>query len=176
MFNTAPAVVDVLNYAALHDTANQHNRVLASYADASPDEYEVFPHFPGGASPIDATLDDPVYMLSGAVKFRDFMDSEGRFMFAVPPPYVSTVKSADNYGAGYASSEGESNSGDEQVRNMRHVRNLLQYGMHFGDADAHTHTQTSDARVSNIDFGLPLMQLFLATLLPWIFVRPLHGR
>lgn len=26
---------------------------------------------------------------------------------------------------------------------------------------------------SNIDFSLPLMQLFLATLLPWIFVRPL---
>jgi hypothetical protein len=38
------------------------------------------------------------------------------------------------------------------------------------------HPRQQSAQQSNIDFSLPLLQLLLATLLPWIFVQPLLPR
>lgn len=188
----------VSQYLALHDPSNPHNYALICYEDAAEEEFaDAFPPFPSSVQlpVIDATLDDPVYLLSGAVKFRDFMDSDGRFMFPVPAPYKSTLKDpaggagsgagAGMDGYGYSSdsnSGGGEGSADERApprahRGVRNGHNLLQLAnMRFGagaDTGAATNFSKKDTRAANIDFNLPLMQLFLATLFPWIFVRPL---
>lgn len=69
------------------------NDCLARYGETmAADFFGEFPPFPGNASPIDPTLDDPQYILSGAVRFRDFMNEEGEYMFEVPVPFASTLR------------------------------------------------------------------------------------
>jgi len=98
---------------------------------------------PADLNPLDPSLDDPVYVLSGAVRFRDFMDSEGRFLFPVPAPYVTTAK-------------------QQSLRGLLGTRrDTGNNGGPLGRPDR-----------ANIDLNLPLMQLFLVTFFPWIFVPP----
>jgi hypothetical protein len=159
------------------------NSYLAKYAQVSADSLSSrFPPFPGGESPLDPSLDDPEYLLSGAVRFRDFVNAEGEFMFPVPAPYACTLRGKralrQHLHADFESGS-EADSGDESnvPRYGAGLNQLLEMNWRRGGWDGPAGNDgAAGGRAgaqSNIDFNLPLMQLFIATLFPWIFVQPL---
>jgi hypothetical protein len=172
-------------YAELCEESDA-NSPLAQYAHVSADSLSSsFPPFPGGESPLDPSLDDPEYLLSGAVRFRDFVNAEGEFMFPVPAPYACTLRGRRgnrSYAAGGESGDSEADSGDDLdlPRNGAGLDRLLQMNWRRGGGGAggggwEGHGDGAGGqgrRQSNIDFNLPLMQLFIATLFPWIYVQP----
>lgn len=160
------------------------NRHLVKYAHVSADSLSSrFHPFPGGESPLDPSLDDPEYLLSGAVRFRDFVNAEGEFMFPVPAPYACTLrgkKAQRNRHHPGLESDSEADSGDDfdLPRNGGGLDRLLEMNWRRGGGGGWEGPGNDGAggragAQSNIDFSLPLMQLFLATLFPWIFVQPL---
>ena len=125
----------------------QYTRSRDGSSSSLPDLFFAAPHLqarlPDDLNPIDPSLDDPVYLLSGAVRFRDFMDVEGRFLFPVPAPFVTTAKQSKGING---TRRGNVSNNGALARPER----------------------------ANIDLNLPLMQLFLATFFPWIFVPPIN--
>ena len=128
--------------------SSDENSPLLQYTrsrDGSSDLFFAAPHLqvrlPADLNPLDPSLDDPVYVLSRAVRFRDFMDIEGRFLFPVPAPYVTTAKQSK--------------------------------GLHGARENGNNNGALARPERANIDLNLPLMQLFLATFFPWIFVPPI---
>jgi hypothetical protein len=206
------------------------NRCLAHYSHIKPEDLSgEFVSFPGNNSPLDPTLDDPQYVLSGAVRFQDFMNDEGEFMFAVPAPFVSTLharrrrrtagrgrgvrgegrgvraRGGEGSGSDDSSSEVPTSSDDDnggergrglEVAGPRNndgsggaeaaVRRIYgrllrvggpeQWGAQGSAAGAQGRQQQAPPTRPNIDLGLPLVQLFLATLFPWVVVPPLPHR
>jgi hypothetical protein len=166
-------------YAALTSapTSLDQNWSVARYADANPADFqENVPVFvPGNANPIDPNLNDPAYMFSGAIRFKKFMDADGQFLFPVPDPYVFVASSRKGRrqrgrgGRGEGSGSSEGSGSDEDAEGAGAVRFRFGRNQWGHQVNRHHHAPVD----SNIDFNLPLMQLFIATLFPWIFVKPL---
>ena len=161
---------------------------LTKYEYACVADYDDHPpRLPEDLALIDPSLDDPQYVLSGQVRFREFMDPEGRFLFPVPHPYVSTIKPASH---GYIDDEEAENAGGARRGGGGGVLNVLGGWMGMGQHNQNTDNDNNNnnnnnnnghhdhagraARPRGIDLGLPLMQLFLATILPWVHVDPLQ--
>ena len=180
-------------YTELHRNTSI-NAVLSQFSTVLPEPYaEGFP--PIGESPLYPGLDDPEYLLSGAVRFQNFMNPEGEYMFAVPREYASTLRrrrrgrrsdrqrDRGDEESDYSDSDHDESWAEQMLRLLRprgrpgddgnegrphQLAHIYWHGERGGmEFAAHNTAQ------SNIDLSLPLMQLFLSTLFPWIFVRPL---
>ena len=143
-------LLELVQPSDAHENANantpllQYTRTREGSSSSLPDLFFAAPRqqaLPADLNPLDPSLDDPVYVLSRAVRFRDFMDIEGRFLFPVPAPYVTTAKQSK--------------------------------GLHGARENGNNNGALARPERANIDLNLPLMQLFLATFFPWIFVPPI---
>lgn len=231
---------------------------LLSHSDLNTAKYEhvevadfaeEFTHLPADAAAIDPMLDDP-HVLSGGVKFQNFMDSKGKFL----PPFSDMVDQRQQQQQLLRTMQGLGSSDeDEDLSLQARLRQWWEViGGVDGDVDvdgAHNHNQragnnedivaaavavagvipagdldigendehdgllagqhlnrmgnadgaavgligrrrrgqqaaatagrtrrTSTGPEPNIDLRLPLMQLFLTTIFPWIHVPQLQRR
>jgi len=147
-------------------SSNPHNHHLNKYKHADIEEFrEEYPRFPNDLEPIDPQLNDP-NILDGGVKFQNFMDQQGRFLFP--------IHNLQQQQAGY-NGDGDGINDDivmgRNVMNMINANNVRDRRHNDHNRIDHDGMNRNHQRFeSNIDLNLPLMQLFIATLFPWIYV------
>ena len=144
-------------------SSNPHNHHLNKYKHADIEEFrEEYPRFPNDLDPIDPQLNDP-NILDGGVKFQNFMDQQGRFLF----PIQQQQQAGDN-------GDGDGINDDivmgRNVMNMNNANNRDRRHNDHNRIDHDGMNRNHQRFESNIDLNLPLMQLFIATLFPWIYV------
>lgn len=149
----------------ISNNSNPHNHHLTKYKHADIDEFrEEYPRFPNDLDPIDPQLNDP-NILDGGVKFQNFMDQQGRFLF---PIHNNLQQQQPGY-------NGDGDGTNDDIVMGRNVMNMNgnNRDRHHNDHNRIDHdrmNRNNQRFESNIDLNLPLMQLFIATLFPWIYV------
>lgn len=146
-------------------SSNPHNHHLNKYKHADIEEFrEEYPRFPNDLDPIDPQLNDP-NILDGGVKFQNFMDQQGRFLFP--------IHNLQQHQVGYNGDGDGINDDIVMGRNVMNMNNANNRDRRHNDHNRIDHdgmNRNHQRFESNIDLNLPLMQLFIATLFPWIYV------
>ncbi|KAJ1428562.1 transcriptional repressor TCF25-domain-containing protein [Ochromonadaceae sp. CCMP2298] len=142
--------------------------LVGGYARANVEEFrEEYARLPDDVELFDPQLDDPE-ILNGAWKFQNFMDGEGRFLFPVPPGYVSvlTAQLRDEQDAqrnAFAERVGREMQMGNVGAGVGPAIDVMGFGIMGGG---------NRVAPTGLDYNLPLMQLFIMTLFPWVDVTP----
>lgn len=174
---------------------DQYNPLIEHYSRIQLEDFlEEIPRFPNDLDLIEPQLQEPD-LLAGGVRFQDFMDDNGRFLnpWLIAQQQLQQQHGNNGFGAGAAALNGAA-VGVLARRAQRQMRQW--WAAVVGDEDNEEHLAADDADailqqlaqrhqqqqrqdrdrwrqpVSYIDLNLPLVQLFIATLFPWVNVSP----
>ena len=151
---------------------------LAKYEDANTEDFKgEFSRLPEDAAPIDPMLDDPG-LLNGGMRFQNFMDTAGRFVNDWDQVVLQQQQQQNmmrDWWGGFAwqdGGEGGVHDDDDDDDDLDdHGAAVDAVAGEGGFRRGGRRRRGGRVRpVPNIDLNLPLMQLFLATLFPWIHV------
>jgi hypothetical protein len=142
--------------------------LMGGYARANVEEFrEEYARLPDDVELFDPQLDDPE-ILNGAWKFQNFMDGEGRFLFPVPPGYVSVLTAQlrdeqDVQRNAFAERVGREMQMGNVGAGVGPAIDVMGFGIMGGG---------NRVAPTGLDYTLPLMQLFIMSLFPWVDVTP----